>query len=141
MLYKNTDTVDAHCSQLILKKSMNQYIGVEIKEEMKANEEPVLSQKGEVLVKEKLEFHEELSLRQTYEIPVKEEIEVYEEPVLKQDAEIQVKEETGVHVKKIHQYQCNQCNKDFSQKGDLIRHQMSHTGEKPYQCKQCMRGS
>ncbi|CAL4258103.1 unnamed protein product, partial [Meganyctiphanes norvegica] len=149
-MIKHTESMDNHCSQVIEKKSLNQYTDMKVKEEIEANEEPVLSKKIGVLVKKELEFHEELVLRQNGEIPIKEENEVYEEPVLKQDSEIQVTEETEVCVKKIHQYnQCDldilrygdlielKCDKVFSTKGNLIRHHKTHTGEKPYHCKEC----
>jgi KRAB domain-containing zinc finger protein len=34
---------------------------------------------------------------------------------------------------------CPECGKAFSQKFNLIGHQRSHTGEKPYLCPQCGR--
>ncbi|XP_069091251.1 neurotrophin receptor-interacting factor homolog isoform X2 [Pleurodeles waltl] len=34
-------------------------------------------------------------------------------------------------------FQCTECEKSFIQNGDLIRHQRSHSGERPYQCTEC----
>ena len=35
------------------------------------------------------------------------------------------------------QYQCNRCDKDFSDNSHLICHIKTHTEEKTYQCSQC----
>lgn len=42
----------------------------------------------------------------------------------------------GVH-KKLKPHECDQCNKAFAQKANLIRHKRVHSGEKPYSCKLC----
>uniref|UniRef100_A0A6I8PN59 C2H2-type domain-containing protein n=1 Tax=Xenopus tropicalis TaxID=8364 RepID=A0A6I8PN59_XENTR len=37
-------------------------------------------------------------------------------------------------------YTCSECNKDFSTKGSLVRHQRAHTGAKPFSCSVCGKG-
>ncbi|XP_029780747.1 probable histone-lysine N-methyltransferase PRDM7 [Suricata suricatta] len=37
-------------------------------------------------------------------------------------------------------YVCRECRRGFTQRSGLISHQRTHTGEKPYVCRECQRG-
>ncbi|CAL4107173.1 unnamed protein product, partial [Meganyctiphanes norvegica] len=92
------------------------------------------------------------------ELKVKEEIEVIEEPVKIQPVEIKPKEEIGIYKEELidstwESYLVKQeklvpidhpnlptkkpCDKAFSNNHNLVGHQKTHTGKKPYQCSQC----
>ncbi len=36
-------------------------------------------------------------------------------------------------------YKCDKCDRDFNQRANLRRHQLVHSGEKPFECEQCHR--
>lgn len=36
-------------------------------------------------------------------------------------------------------YKCDKCDRDFNQRANLRRHQLVHSGEKPFECDQCHR--
>ena len=44
---------------------------------------------------------------------------------------------TAVGELRIQQYKCDLCGKSFNHKGHLRRHEMIHTGEKPFKCEFC----
>ncbi|XP_063448964.1 zinc finger protein 347-like isoform X1 [Mytilus trossulus] len=48
-----------------------------------------------------------------------------------------VRRDHGVHVPNISVFKCEVCNKDFSQKGHLREHMLSHTTDKQWMCQRC----
>lgn len=44
---------------------------------------------------------------------------------------------TNSHVFGLKKHVCRFCKKDFSQSANLVRHERTHTGERPYSCKYC----
>ncbi|XP_054274230.1 zinc finger protein 236-like [Macrosteles quadrilineatus] len=48
-------------------------------------------------------------------------------------------QDTNVMQIQLMQYQCSVCDKWFSKQTNLVRHMRVHTGEKPFNCKECSR--
>ncbi|NXI94930.1 ZN777 protein, partial [Psophia crepitans] len=52
---------------------------------------------------------------------------------------IGLQKHTQIHTKesRVSSYICTACGKSFGRHADLVRHQRTHAGERPYKCTEC----
>ena len=58
-------------------------------------------------------------------------------PVLLQYPAVENNDGNSKGVKR--RYKCDKCDREFNQRANLRRHQLVHSGEKPFECAQCQR--
>ncbi|CAL4110351.1 unnamed protein product [Meganyctiphanes norvegica] len=89
----------------------------------------------EVNFKEEIEVKEEPINIKSVEINIAKDIVIYDEPIAFPWESHLVKHELTHTEEKL--YQCSICDKTFSQNCLLIKHEIVHLKEKPYKCSPC----
>ncbi|CAL4213325.1 unnamed protein product, partial [Meganyctiphanes norvegica] len=127
-------------SQNVLRNSPTDILEVKVKEEIEVNEEPIEVQAGKG---ESIECDNDLSYNSNSKKHLY--VHIREKQYQCIQSDILSKHSNQSNHLRTHtgekSYKCIQCDKTFTLRSDLIKHQIKHhityIGEKPYQCSQC----